>query len=139
MAASTTTNPKDLANEANQFVSKAKETAADAMDKVKQTAQSFGETASKKACEATAAVGSSVSSGMKNLGEKIRENMPSEGYLGQASRSVADTLQQGGEYLSKEGFGGLADDVGGVIKRNPLPAVMIGLGIGFLIGRTLRK
>jgi hypothetical protein len=26
-----------------------------------------------------------------------------------------------------------------MIKRNPIPAVLIGLGIGFLLGRTLRS
>jgi len=134
--ASATTHPKqDFASEANQFVNKAKETATDAMDKVKQTAASFGETAGRKATEATNAVGGS----MRNLGEKIRENLPSEGYLGQASKTVADTLDCGGKYLAKEGLSGLADDVGGAIKRNPLPAVLVGIGLGFLIGRTLRK
>jgi len=134
--ASATTHPKqDFGNEANQFVNKAKETAADAMDKVRQTASSFGETASKKVGEATSAVGG----GMKNLGEKIRENMPNEGYLGQASRSVASSLEEGGKYLANEGLSGLADDVGAVIKRNPLPAVLVGIGLGFLIGRILRK
>jgi len=133
--ASATTNPKHDFGEANQFVNKAKETAADAMDKVKQTASTFGETAGKKAAE----VSSSVAGGMRNLGEKIRENMPSEGYLGQASKSVADGLECGGKYLAQEGLSGLADDVGSAIKRNPLPAVLVGLGLGFLIGRTLRK
>lgn len=105
------------------------------MDKVKQTASSLGDTASKKAGEVTSAVGG----GMKNLGEKIRENMPSEGYVGQASKCVADSLEQGGKYLAQEGLAGLADDVGAVIKRNPLPAVLVGIGLGFMIGRTLRK
>jgi len=134
--AGATTNPKqDFASEANQFVSKAKDTASDAMDKAKQAASSFGETASKKAADVTSAVGG----GMRNLGEKIRETVPSEGYIGRASRSVADTLDQGGDYLSREGLSGLADDLGGAIKRNPLPAVLVGIGIGFLVGRTLRK
>jgi len=133
--ATATTSQKDFANEANQFANKAKETATDAMDKVKQTAASFGEAASKKATDVTNA----VSDSMKNLGGKIRENMPSEGYLGQASRTVADGLECGSQYLSKEGLAGMADDVGSVIKRNPLPAVLVGIGLGFLIGRTLRK
>jgi hypothetical protein len=134
--ASATTHPKqDFANEANQFANKAKETATDAMDKVKQTAASFGESASKKATEVTSAVGD----GMRNLGGKIRETMPSEGYLGQASKTVASSLEEGGRYLANEGLSGLADDVGGAIKRNPMPAVLIGIGLGFLIGRTLRK
>jgi len=133
--ATTSTQPKDFANEANQFVNKAKETATDAMDKVKQTASAFGETAGKKASDVTNA----VSDGMKNLSGKIRESMPSEGYLGQASRTVADTLEGGSKYLQTEGLAGMADDVGNVIKRNPLPAVLVGIGLGFLIGRTLRK
>jgi len=134
--ASATTHPKhDFSTEANQFANKAKETTSDALDKMKQTASTIGETASKKAAEVTSA----VSGGMKNLGEKIRENMPSEGYLGQASRKVADGLDCGSKYLAQEGLSGLADDVGAAIKRNPLPAVLCGIGLGFLIGRTLRK
>jgi ElaB/YqjD/DUF883 family membrane-anchored ribosome-binding protein len=31
----------------------------------------------------------------------------------------------------------MVEDVGGLIKRNPIPAVLIGLGVGFLIGRAL--
>jgi hypothetical protein len=65
--------------------------------------------------------------------------MPSEGYVGQASSCVAKSLEEGGKYLAQEGLSGLADDVGAVIKRNPLPAVLVGIGLGFLIGRTLRK
>jgi len=134
--ASATTNPKqDFGSEANQFVNKAKETAGDAMDKMKQTASTIGETASKKAADVTSA----VSGGMKNLGEKIRETLPSEGYLGQASRRVADGLECGSKYLAEEGLEGMTEDVSNVIRRNPLPAVLCGLGLGFLIGRTLRK
>jgi ElaB/YqjD/DUF883 family membrane-anchored ribosome-binding protein len=29
--------------------------------------------------------------------------------------------------------------VSGLIRRNPIPAVLIGLGVGFLLGRTLRS
>jgi len=133
--ATATTNPKDFAGEASQFANKAKDAASDAMDKVKQTASSLGETAGKKATEVTSAVADS----MRNLGGKIRENMPSEGYVGQATRSVADTLECGGKYLADEGLAGMADDVGAMIKRNPLPAVLVGIGMGFLIGRTLRR
>jgi len=135
MASTTTPTKQDFGAETNQFVNKAKDTAADAMNKVKQTATSFGETAGKKASDVTSA----VAGGMRNLGEKIRENMPTEGYLGQATKGVACGLEEGGKYLANEGLSGLAEDVGDVIKRNPLPAVLAGLGLGFLIGRTLRR
>jgi len=135
MAGATTHPKQDFGNEANQFANKAKDVASDAMDKAKQTAASFGETASKRATEVTSAVGDS----MRNLGGKIRESLPSEGYLGQASRSVASSLEEGGRYLADEGLSGLANDVGGAIKRNPMPAVLVAIGLGFLIGRTMRK
>jgi len=134
--ANTATHPRnDLAGEANQFATQAKEAVGDAASKAKQTAASLSASAGKKAAEAAAAVGD----GMKNLGERIRESLPSEGYLGQASRSVATSLEEGGKYLAKEGLSGLAADLGSAIKRNPLPAVLVGLGLGFLIGRTVRK
>jgi ElaB/YqjD/DUF883 family membrane-anchored ribosome-binding protein len=31
----------------------------------------------------------------------------------------------------------MMDDVTNVVRRHPLPAVLVGIGIGFLIGRTL--
>jgi hypothetical protein len=33
----------------------------------------------------------------------------------------------------------MMEDVTGLIKRNPIPAVLIGLGIGFMLGRMLRS
>jgi F0F1-type ATP synthase assembly protein I len=34
---------------------------------------------------------------------------------------------------------GIADDLTGVIKRNPIPAVLVGIGIGYLIAHALRR
>jgi ElaB/YqjD/DUF883 family membrane-anchored ribosome-binding protein len=39
--------------------------------------------------------------------------------------------------VEEKNLSGMVDDVSGLIKRNPVPAVLIGLGIGFLIGRAL--
>jgi hypothetical protein len=33
---------------------------------------------------------------------------------------------------------GMASDLGDMIRRNPIPAVLIGLGLGYLLGRTLK-
>jgi hypothetical protein len=33
----------------------------------------------------------------------------------------------------------MMDDLTDVIRRNPVPAVLIGLGLGFLLGRMLRS
>jgi hypothetical protein len=33
----------------------------------------------------------------------------------------------------------MADDLSGVIRRNPIPALLIGIGIGFLLARSTRS
>ena len=33
----------------------------------------------------------------------------------------------------------MAADVSGMVRRNPLSAILIGIGVGFFIGRSLRS
>lgn len=115
--------------------SKAKEAASAVGDMVTNAAGTVGSTVSSTMDKATSATGS----GVKHLGESIREKGPSEGFLGNATRAVADTLEGSGGYLEREGFSGMMDDVAGMIRRNPMPAILLGIGLGFLIGRTLRS
>jgi ElaB/YqjD/DUF883 family membrane-anchored ribosome-binding protein len=89
--------------------------------------------AGKSADKLASATGASV----KHLGETIREKGPQDGVLAGATRAVGNTLEEGGKYLEQEGISGMMDDVTELIRRNPVPAVLVGIGIGFLIGRTL--
>jgi phage-related protein len=103
--------------------------------KAQETASELASSAGQRAREAT----SSVGSGMQGFAHTLRENLPHEGMVGRASSAVADRLESSGRYLQEEGFNGMIDDLSGVIRRNPIPAVLIGLGLGFLLGRTLRS
>jgi ElaB/YqjD/DUF883 family membrane-anchored ribosome-binding protein len=76
---------------------------------------------------------------MKSLAGTIQKQGPHEGFLGDATSTVAQTLEQGGKYLQKEGLTGMADDVTEMIKKNPIPAVLVGVGIGFLLGQLIRS
>jgi hypothetical protein len=84
-------------------------------------------------------VASAVGGGVKSLGDKLRESGPQEGVLGSASSAVAGALERGGEYLKEHGLSGIAEDLTGLIKKNPIPAVLISLGVGFLIARATRS
>jgi ElaB/YqjD/DUF883 family membrane-anchored ribosome-binding protein len=119
---------QDLMHQAGQ---KAQDIAHSAGQKVQDAAHATGQ----KAEDATAAVGS----GLKTAADRVREYTPHEGMLGRASEAVAGTLEQGGQYLQEKNLSGMADDITTVIKRNPIPAVLIGIGLGFLLGRTLRS
>jgi uncharacterized protein YjbJ (UPF0337 family) len=56
-----------------------------------------------------------------------------------AARAVADTVKGAGGYLQATGMDRITGDVTGLIRRYPVSAVLIGLGIGLLVGRSLGK
>jgi hypothetical protein len=119
---------RDLANTGFE---KARDTAQAGWDKTKDAAQTAGHMAT----HATESVGG----GMESLADTIRDRGPREGMLGNAASKVADTLEQGGRYIKEEGLSGMADDLTNTIRRNPLPAVLIAVGIGFLLARATRS
>lgn len=120
---------------ASSIGGKAKEVASAVGDMVSSAASSVGCAAGKAVEKATSATGA----GVKHFGETIAEKAPESGVLGGAARAVASSLEQGGKYLEQEGFSGMIEDVTGLIRRNPMPAILVGIGLGFLIGRTLRS
>jgi len=130
--ASTTTNTKNFASEAaGTATDKAKDVLSSAADRAKD----LGKSAAHAVDSATARVGS----GIESAAEKLRDKGPHDGLMGAATSKVADTLEQGGRYLEKEGLTGMAEDVTATIKRHPIPSVLIALSVGFLIGRILRS
>jgi len=135
----TTTTRKD--NPAG-VADKAKEAASGVVDKVKDMASSAGQAVGSAATtvghKADDAVGS-VGSGMHSLADKIHDAAPEHGVLGKAADCVANTLEAGGRYLEDKKISGMAGDVTDMIRRNPIPALLVGIGLGFLLARTLRS
>jgi len=113
---------------ANYVADQAKEVASNAS----KGAANVGSYLDTKAEEAT----SSIAGGLKAAGEAIRQNAPHDGRLGQASSAVAQTLSDTGDYLQREGLQGIGNDLACLVKRNPIPALLIGVGLGFLIARA---
>jgi len=127
---------------AGSAVDKAKDAGAGAADRAKDVASGFASKAkdtagdlSKRAEDATHAVGS----GMQSLAGTLRDNLPKEGMLGTASSSVAKSLEASGKYLEKEGLAGIAEDMTDMIRRNPIPALLVGIGLGFLLARATHR
>jgi hypothetical protein len=137
------TDVKNKVQEAGTALAdKAKEAATNVTDKAREV----GSTVSRRAEDAASTLGhkaqeatSAMASGMKSLAGTVRENMPHEGVMGRASSAVADSLESGGRYLQAEGLRGIADDLTNLIRRNPIPALLVGIGIGFLIARSTRS
>jgi hypothetical protein len=79
----------------------------------------------------------SVGSGMESLAGTLRDQAPREGMMGQVAGAAADTLERTGRYLREEGVSGLTEDLTQLVRRHPLPAVLVTLGLGFLLARAL--
>jgi ElaB/YqjD/DUF883 family membrane-anchored ribosome-binding protein len=119
--------------------------ASDALTHAGQAVSSAATAAGQKAGELASAVGQraddavgAVGSGARSLADTVRKQGPHEGMLGTATEKVASGLEQAGKYIEDKQLSGMADDVGSMIKAHPIPAVMIALGVGFLLGRALR-
>jgi type IV secretory pathway TrbL component len=98
-------------------------------------AQDMASNAGKRVEEATSALGERVQS----MAGSLRDRGPHEGMLGTATGRVADSLDTAGRYLQDEGIAGMAEDVTEIIRRNPIPAVVVGIGFGFLLARLFRS
>jgi hypothetical protein len=129
MARETATNVADRAREmATNVGDRAREMASNVGNQARQAASAAGQ----RADDATHRLGST----MESLAGSVREHAPNSGYLGTAAGRVADSLESGGRYLREEGIRGVASDMTELIKRNPIPAVLFGIGVGFLLARA---
>jgi hypothetical protein len=122
----------DKAREAAAFLSK---TASQAASAVGAMASQAASNAGKKADDLTASAGV----GIQGAGDKLSKNTPQTGMLGSASQAVARTIKDGGEYLEGAKLSGMTEDIVQLIRQNPIPVVLIGIGLGWLAWRKLRR
>ena len=80
-----------------------------------------------------------VGSGMKSLGDTIREKGPQSGILGSASSTVGGAMSSAGSYLEDRGLSGIGGDLTELIRRNPIPSMLLGVGLGFLLARMTSR
>ncbi len=97
-----------------------------------QRVQDMTSTATQKAAQAASAVGEQMS----NLAGTLRERMPQEGMMGAAATTVADSLTAGGRYLQQHDLEAIGKELTDLVRRYPIPCVLAGFGIGFLVGQT---
>jgi ABC-type transporter Mla subunit MlaD len=59
--------------------------------------------------------------------------------VNKAEEYATDAWESGSRYFQEHNFKDMADDVAGVIRRNPIPALLVGVGLGFILARSLRS
>jgi len=133
---------QETTDTAKQFGEKAKDTASNVLDKAKQAGSNVADKAregasnlGQKAEDATHAAGR----GMGSLAGTVRENLPQSGIMGSAASTLASGLESGGKYLEQSGLEGMCNDMVNLVRRNPLPALLVGIGVGFALARATQR
>lgn len=144
---------QDYESSFDEFADEAKDTAKNAVANIREGAEKAGEQASSVAATATEKVKDAacfvgdkaeqatgaVGHGMESLGGALRTHLPQQGALTNAGEAVADKLEGVGHYLEDHGLKGMGEDVTNLIRKNPIPALLIGVGVGFLLARMVRR
>jgi uncharacterized protein YjbJ (UPF0337 family) len=133
---------QDKGQGATGVMETAKDAASNVADKAKQAAGAVASTVGNVASNVGDKVDSGVSaagSGIQSLAGTIRDKGPQSGVLGSATSGVASALDASGRYLEEQGLSGIGEDLTNLIRRNPIPAMLIGVGLGFMLARMTRS
>ncbi len=136
-----------------QAADKAKEAAASVSEMASHAASAVGAMASQAAYDVGAMASQAASDvgkkadgltasagvGIQGLGDRLSENGPQTGMLGSASHAVAKTVKDSGEYLEGAKLSGMSKDVAQLIRQNPIPAVLIAVGLGWFVASKIKK
>jgi len=108
--------------------------AADVMSDVKDKAQQVSSTVATKADAATDTMGAK----MTDVAQTIREKAPETGPVADVADKAAHTMEKAGTYLQDHDLASMRADLEGIIRRHPMEAMLIGLGVGYLLARSRR-
>lgn len=128
-------DPNEIRSSVESAASQAGEKVQQATSAAMSKAHEMASAASRRVDEATAALGERV----RSAGGSLRDRGPREGMLGSATGAVAGSLESTGRYIQEEGVLGMFEDVTGLIRRNPIPAMLVGVGIGFMLAKMMRR
>jgi hypothetical protein len=71
--------------------------------------------------------------------EVVRDRLPQEGRMGQASTLLSDQLARAGRYLQRDGVRGLVGNMKTMIRQYPMQSLLLGAGLGYLLSRFHRS
>jgi hypothetical protein len=123
-----------------QVADNAKEAAASVGEMASHAASAVGALANQAACDVGKKADNLTASagvGIQELGDRLSRQVPQTGVIGHASQAVARTVKDGGEYIEGAKLSGMTEDLAQLIRKNPIPAVLIAIGLGWFIGRKV--
>jgi hypothetical protein len=135
-----------VADTAQQAASTVADTAQQAASTVADTAQQVASAAVDTVQDATSAVTSQVGKAagaaaetVQSLAQTVRQQgatPDAPAIQRQAAQTTANVLDKTSQYLRQGDLKVVLEDLRGVIRRNPVPSLLVGLGLGYLVRGT---
>jgi len=107
-------------------------------DELGGTASGVGAQAAHKAEQMRAAAAGGMDTASSKLHESA-ESLPAGGRASSVARSAADALSSSADYIRDHDLRAMVDDLMGVVKNNPGPALLGAAALGFLVGRAFSR
>ncbi len=120
---------------AESLAQRANGLAHQAVDAVSQGSQRAAQIVGEGSDRAAQVVGSQL----HVAAEQVRDRMPENGILHSAGERLATSLEQSGQYLENQKLSGAMDDMKHLIKKYPIPSVLIAAGLGLAFARMTSR
>ncbi len=128
----------ETAQEASeQAVRRTREAIDDAAKKARSRAKEFSEAAADRIDETRAPVAEALHQASDKL-DQAAQNIPADP-VRRAARSAADRLERGARYVEEHDTSEMAGDLMRVVKRHPVPSMIIAACAGFILARSIRR
>lgn len=124
-----------LADQASDIATKAKESISDTAKTVKDKTQEFGRAAVNKIEENRV----SAAGALQNAASSLHDNAAKLPNGPDLAHSAAEKVDAVAGYLERHDTKQMMADVEAVVKKNPGPSLLIAGALGFLIGRAFRN
>jgi len=124
-------------NRIQSFGNQVAETATSTAEKVSSVAEDMGNRAKDLASQAyrqAESAGNYMSERADDATMAVGERLKA---AGDVSSNVGRRLKETGDYVEQRGAQGLAADMSELVRKNPVPSVLIGIATGFLFATLL--
>jgi hypothetical protein len=75
---------------------------------------------------------------MGSLAGVIRDHAPQDGAIATAATAVAGGLESASMYLKEKDYENLATDLTALVRSYPVQALLVGVGLGYLLARSTK-
>ena len=125
-------------NDYRSVTEKASDQISEAVSSVKDKAQDLGNLAAEKVNETRGSAANRLASAASAIHQNA-DSLPGGDKVHSVAHSTADKLAATAEYVRSHDMKGVVADLEHVVRRNPGPALLAAVAVGFMAGRMFRE